>query len=543
MSLFTLFSSPSVAFDVAQLPQPWNAERVAIYDFLKKNINSEIPNLLEEGGELPDDEEFYANEDIRWVAGGLDGAFGRHGGKNEQQKTAKEIFAALEKVVKNPTEENVSSFYKYLKDNSAIDFLDELLPLIAKTKSLDDERVQKFAKWLAESAPDREPVKAAIAILGIFPGEKNKELFTILGRHEEFTLYSAVAFNHSLENPEAELWDLAKHVNGWGKIQVVERLAETQNKDIKHWMLRDGYKNSIMYEYLAFICATTGGLLSELESPDPDESLLLGAGDIIKALTAGGPAEDMDDYVDGAKVTQLYLGHIADKTLNFEQFLVVKAIRDFAQDDGVNWADREDKGWTKNLRKEIAEKASTILSNPDWIERVVTALNDEVDSQEYAPFHTIALVAETLGIDTWDYYYTRQKSGYSDEWYYLMQTKDEKRIDKVIALAEQTIPLDQVATGPAQEMGMGPEFKHHSALDFILQDLRRFPGKGWKLVKSGLRSPVIRNRNMSLMALSNWGRENWPDDAENILQEALKNEPDGDVKVTIQKVLNEEPID
>jgi hypothetical protein len=44
------------------------------------------------------------------------------------------------------------------------------------------------------------------------------------------------------------------------------------------------------------------------------------------------------------------------------------------------------------------------------------------------------------------------------------------------------------------------------ALDFILQDLRRFPGKGRPLIRAGLQSPVVRNRNMTVRALAAWGR-------------------------------------
>lgn len=33
-------------------------------------------------------------------------------------------------------------------------------------------------------------------------------------------------------------------MNGWGRIHVVERLAQTENAEIKHWLLREGYRNS-----------------------------------------------------------------------------------------------------------------------------------------------------------------------------------------------------------------------------------------------------------------------------------------------------------
>ena len=528
MSMFSFFSSSGLSWNVSEFPKPWDIGRIPIYTFIKEHIKPGQPGLPEEANILPD--EIVDNENLRWVAGGLEGSDIMHAGANQQKKIAKKIYSAFKKIIKNPTKKHIFVFYKLLLDNSAIDFVDELIPLIGNSRNLDFERVEQFARWLATKSPDRGPVKAAIAILGVFPGEQNKELFVILSRHDEFTIYSAVAFINAFENPELELWELAKNVNGWGRIGVVQRLAGTKNEEIKRWMLREGYKNSIMYEYLAYNCAVTGGLLSALQHSRPDDALLVSAGDIIRALIGGdGPAESMDHYDDGAEVTQLYLHHITDRPIDFEQLLVVKDILDFVKNDEVDWKEREKKGWLQEVKKDIADKANIILNRPEWKEKVISVLRSEVNSDECAPFHVAALVAEAIGIDTWDYYYARQKSEHGDEWYYLMQTKDASRIDKVLRLAEDTIPLEQIATGS--------EFKYHDALGFIVQDLDRFPGKGWKLIKVSLKSSVIRNRNMALIALSRWGKENWPEDAKNILKEALQNETDADVKGRIQKVI------
>jgi len=74
-------------------------------------------------------------------------------------------------------------------------------------------------------------------------------------------------------------------------------------------MLREGYSNSVMVEYTAYSCATAGRLRAALEQPSVDVALLAGAGDIIVALIAGGPAENIDDYADAAVVVERYLHH------------------------------------------------------------------------------------------------------------------------------------------------------------------------------------------------------------------------------------------
>lgn len=118
-----------------------------------------------------------------------------------------------------------------------------------------------------------------------------------------------------------------------------------------------------------------------------------------------------------------------------------------------------------------------------------------------------------------------------------MGTDDPTRIDRVLALAERVLPLDQIASGSAEEMGFGLQWSNHSNLNFILQELRRFPGKGWPLIRAGIRSPVIRNRHMAVPALSPWGKANWPADAEGYLETAIKEEVYDRVRAEMKTLL------
>ncbi len=66
-------------------------------------------------------------------------------------------------------------------------------------------------------------------------------------------------------------------------------LKGPENPVIKRWLLREGFRNSVMYEYLAATCARAGGLLAALGDDDVDRELLTGAGEILQALIAGRP--------------------------------------------------------------------------------------------------------------------------------------------------------------------------------------------------------------------------------------------------------------
>jgi hypothetical protein len=71
------------------------------------------------------------------------------------------------------------------------------------------------------------------------------------------------------------------------------------------------------------------------------------------------------------------------------------------------------------------------------------------------------------------------------------------------------ISLASIATGASNELGLGRGFEERSRLGSILQELRRFPGRGATLIETGLKSPVVRNRNMAVAALAVWPRGEW----------------------------------
>ncbi|HEX7331214.1 MAG TPA: hypothetical protein VF290_06930, partial [Pyrinomonadaceae bacterium] len=103
--------------------------------------------------------------------------------------------------------------------------------------------------------------------------------------------------------------------------------------------------------------------------------------------------------------------------------------------------------------------------------------------------------------------------------------------------AEETLPLHEIASGPTDTLGMSLEFQHHNELDYVLQELRRFPGKGWPLIRAGLQSPTVRNRNMAVQALASWDRASWPHEAAQLLTDAIEVEPNDITRASMVEAL------
>ena len=514
---------------------PWQ-HHPSIYEHVKAHIRRGQNHLADGGDALPDEDRLAARVEIRWVPGGMDGVFGLHVGSGDAGQQASEAASFIAAYCKAPSIENKLRLYKWLVERSVIDFVDPLLKSLRGQSGLDIKRLHDLALSLATESVDREPVKAGIAILGMFSGQSDKEVFQTLGRHEEFTLYCAVALANTSERPEEDLWELAKGVNGWGRIHVVERLAETGNPGVKEWLIREGYSNSIMNEYLAYTCAKAGDLRAALDADHIDDGLLLAAGEIIDALLAGGPAEDMDDYEDGAAVVGAYLKHLAPRASRTPELLTVINVRSWLSDEDSDWTAREAKGWTPENRADFIRTCEEIANRPVWRQIVLK----ELQSDDEKTFYNAARAADLLVIDTWDVHWQRLQDAplTFGRWYAVMQKCNEHRISDVVALAEKALPLEQIASGPGNEMGLGREYEANRCLDFILQDLGRFPKQGVPLVKAGLHSPVISNRNMALRALSGWGKSRWQQGIEQMLREALAREPEAQVRDWMQKVLD-----
>ncbi len=518
---------------------PWDRHPSA-YEHIKHNIRENQTGIAKEGETLPDEERIAANSKVKWAAGAMDGVSTHHFG-GQDPSHASELLKLVRGYSTSPKVDNKARVYEFLVANSIVPLIDPFLESLREETSLNHQRVYDLAKSLATESPDRGPVKFGIAVLGLFGKEQDIEVFATLGRHEEFTLFCAVALGNSCEDGERKLWEMAKHVTGWGRVHLVERLAKTEDTEIKDWLLREGFRNSVMYEYLAYSCAVGGGLLAALERDEVDDDLLISAAEIIQALIAGGPAQNMDDYEDGAFVVQLFLNQMEQGKSTVREFLVVNAICTFLQDKEADWQARGNRGWTPEKREGMLRQCSELVQQPHWRDRVHTAIR----SEDEVEFFDADRAASVLEIDTWSFHWDRLKKQplQSSRWFGVIRVCNESRIANVVAFAESALPLQSIASGPGTEMGLGPAYEAQSCLGYILQDLGKFPRHGIRLIETGLRCQTIRNRNMALKALAEWGKDKWPDHMISLLEKAREREPDQGVRRRINNVLAGRPLD
>lgn len=330
----TLISCQQMIFRKSQRNNiPWEAEP-SIYSVISNKARfGPVENI-----DLPDDQRFAISERLLWSAGAADGVFTHHVDLKMDEKLAGIAMSHLLEIARLNRISDKVQLYAVLRSNHVISFLDYLLEKLQET-DIDLEALHDTAKWLTTETPDREPVKLGIALLGILDlgsSSEDLDIVRLLGLHNEFTLYSAVALTNRLNNPLVEIWKLAKQVHGWGRIHIVEMICNEQvlPAQIQDWLIKEGFRNSVMDEYLACRCAIAGNLKQRFIESEPNQELLDSTGKIIQALlNEGSPSYDVDDYPDSLFLLQKYLELMMHRALTDEHRDVLHCIRKFLVDE------------------------------------------------------------------------------------------------------------------------------------------------------------------------------------------------------------------
>jgi len=323
---------------------------------------------------------------------------------------------------------------------------------------------------------------------------------------------------------------LAASVDGWGRIHCVERLSGTQDPQIRDWLLREGYRNSVMYDYTALIAAETGGLLGALRQDHVDRAVLTAAGDILAALLEYGPGDTIEDYGDGLDALEQYLTLMRTRAETVSDYVTVSRIRDFVD------SEIQPPGWDTGRRQALRHMCTEILAADDWHRRCTAVLRD--DDADDTEVWAARKVAQDLGIDTFDLTFRRlERNPLSSDWFDAWQGADTGRANRLVELARSRLPVQAIASGPRDALGVGPGWEAHHALDWTLQALRDHPGIGGDLLIAGLQSPMTGNRNMAVLALQRWPVEVWPPEARRHLEAVATSDPSEGLRTMVRQWL------
>ena len=473
---------------------PWNAGP-ALFEVIR-GWQSSSPC------ELPDEATGEAGQ-IRFAAGAWDGILGHHVSGLDEQEEARlidRLIAALNRLIARDDDASRVHLYEQLQGESLIRHIDLFLRELTEQDKVGPAEVRPHALWLIRHAAHRNPLKFGLALLGVSGAPDDIEDLRTLAGHDEFTLYAAVAAANLVEDPVEEWWAMARRVNGWGKVHLVERLCQRaeDNDPLRAWLIRSGCANEVMPEYLALDCAMAGGLAEQLAVPEPDDELLDGAAVIVVALLSPyTPGGTIDSYPEAVEAIQSLMDHLEQRCDSLPRLSVVHQLGVWLVGSEDDWEERAEAGWTEAIREELSDQAQRILDRPHWRQRIREAFAS-------APQRNLAWdLSVALGIDLWDDAFAQLRRTPRDAWLYsiLGVGDDPDRLRRVVAFAERSVSWEPIATGPGDLLGIGPAFELHACLDALLQHMQRPGVFSVPIVATALRSAVVRNRHLAAAAL------------------------------------------
>ena len=474
---------------------------------------------------------------LRWMAGAADGVGVNLLGAGDEDSHIEAVVTQVLAVTsaRRPRRAAHALYQTLVAGPPVIGWAESFSQAIIEARA-PAKAMRELSRWLLKTSAEREPLKFGLVLCGLTGAGTDDDVLD-LGGHEEFTVFAATAVMRSADDPDLALFELARRVHGWGRIHLVERLVESPHDEIKEWLLRGGYRNTVMDEYVAYLVAQACGLKQALDEHDVDEELLDSAGGLVVALLRGGPAQDIDDYHDGVPVITSYIEHVRSRPITIERAGTIAEIRRWLTSPDADWVERTGRDWTNSVREPLEDACQAILARAETIQLVEEGLRSGDDKV----FRSADYVAGLMGIDTFERHISMLQDDplRSGSWYHAVRQADEARMRRIVALAEARLPLAAVATGPADLLGLGPEFAVHGCIDFVLPGLGPYPGTGWPLVRTALRSPVIRNRHGALRVLNEWGLARWPEAAHGALREAREIEPTEAVRTHMQGLLED----
>jgi hypothetical protein len=489
-------------------------ELPSIVGFLRAHLRPDGLSFEPEGLTLPDDQQAVG---IRFAQGALDNVFWRHfGGRRsapDAGQTARTIHRALRKYAAQPSADGGRELEQSLRVSSAREVGDAVIEILEREPIANRSVAHAGIRQLAETTGEREVLKLCLVLLGSLGDETDNPLLKLVGMYGDFTPFAAAGISLVNADPAPVLLELAPTTHGWGRVTIIEALLGHHSAAGCDYLLREGFDGlePELGAEVAWEIATKCRLLDAITAASPDEELVRGLGTILETL-ATSPFKDLGDYGDAAAATAAFLRHFDPLARTIWDYQTVAALHDRATIEPGG--ERKALPWSTEERDTVVSLARTILDRPEWRDAVVAAFDDP-------SLRFIAVqLAKRFGMPYRERLiaWLREVPLQSSWWYFLCESPTDQQIDEVLVLAGEILDVDAIATGPADEVGLGPDFERELCVDGILQALKGipsmagrpaqpgFPGRGEDVLFAALRSRVVRNRRLAMSALEGWPR-------------------------------------
>ncbi len=448
-----------------------------------------IDGRLPHGFSLPKEED--GDGKISWADGAKDGVGMYHFGIPTMKDEDRDLMIqAVMASGEGKKEEAEAAFSDLGKKSQALYVIDPLQEFImANTDRIDPGKLFDVATHMLYNSTDRECVKFGLSMLELLSTDKDEDVkyaVRTIGLSDEFTLFALYVMMRWTDKDQ-EIFDLAQHVFGWGRIHAIERL-DPVNEEIRMWLLKEGVNNDIMAAYSALTCYEKAGV-AELLFGDLSEEDYPDVRDIMSGLMDEGPVQGISAVERGEEAVLRFLSYAERYASEYPDYRTIREIRIHFEN-----VDRKN--------KDLAEKADAIVDickkilDTDKCRDAVKAATKEGNG--------IDLARELQVLDPRDILHLLKEDFSKNTGLVFAVVEDDSCRKETLKLFSEKLPLDAMKTHPTLTAGFGEEFSDQRKLGFLVQALRDYPCEGEEFIETGLCSSPIRTRHLSLMTIEKW---------------------------------------
>lgn len=278
---------------------------------------------------LPNDE-----EGLKYIDGAKDGICVYHMGAAEiTQKDIEEINTVITFANTGDYDQADSVLEKLCERIRVVNFIDELQDCILARKDEIEDKFYIYSLHLMTQSANIECVKAGMMIQELFgQSEEVKGMVRTLGLSDEFTLYS-VFIMRNWENGNTEIMNIAKSVNGWGKVHAVHYI-EPETEEIKYWLLTGAVSNDVMPAYSGWDCYKKADVEAILKKDGLTYEELEGVLSIVDAMLDEGPVLGISNVENPKEILLAVLNHsIKHLPLSSKNCEVISNISDWQKEN------------------------------------------------------------------------------------------------------------------------------------------------------------------------------------------------------------------
>ena len=278
---------------------------------------------------LPSDE-----KGLRYVDGAKDGICAYHMGAAEiTKKDIEEINTVITLANTGDYDQADIVLEKLCERIRVVNFIDELQDCILDRKDEIEDKFYVYSLHLMTQSANIECVKVGMMIQELFTqSDEVKGMVRTLGLSDEFTLYS-VFIMRNWENGNNEIMNIAKSVNGWGKVHAVHYI-EPDTEEIRQWLLTDAVSNDVMPAYSGWDCYKKADVEAVIKKDKLTYEELEGVLSIVDAILDEGPVLGISNIEDPKEVLLNVLSHaIKHAPLSAKDCKIISNILDWQKEN------------------------------------------------------------------------------------------------------------------------------------------------------------------------------------------------------------------